>query len=362
MIEYENLSRTNQEFKSAFMRSFERDLEKGWFVLGDNVKMFEEQFAKYLGIRYCVGVASGLDALSLSLKALDLPQGSEVIVPSNTYIATILAIMNCGHVPILAEPDLHSYNIDPAEMVRAITPRTRAVMVVHLYGRSCDMKPILEITRAHNLKVIEDCAQSHGARYQGKQTGTFGDLGCFSFYPTKNLGALGDAGAITTDSEELAEKIRMLRNYGSRVKYHNEVVGVNSRLDEIQAGFLLVKLPYLEKINAKKRQLANLYFSELSERYVMPMTDEDHEDVYHVFNIRHEQRDRVREYLLANGVKTDVHYPIPPHRQKALQGIHGGSFPISEEIHKTTISLPISYGHSKDEIERVAEILNSFRD
>ncbi len=360
MIEYENLRLLNEPFFEEYKKTFSDTLERGWFILGNNVSAFEKDFASYCGSGYCAGLASGLDALILALRCFEFPEGSEVIVPSNTYIATILAVYHNGLIPVLVEPDINTYNIDPLRIEESITSKTRAILVVHLYGKSCDMDPIMDVAGKYALKVIEDCAQSHGAKYKGKKTGTFGDFGAFSFYPTKNLGALGDAGAVTTDNEALYEKIKALRNYGSRVKYHNEYIGTNSRLDEVQAGFLSIKLHRLDEINAYKRRLAEMYHSGLKSDFIKPVVDSDYFDVYHIYNIRHPERDRLREYLLQNGVKTEIHYPVPPHQQKALEGKFRRSYPISEEIHRTTLSLPVSYCHKEDEIERVIETLNGF--
>lgn len=361
MIEYENLGKVNRPFFEEYKKDFAETLEKGWYILGSKVQKFEEEFGSYIGTKYCTGVASGLDALLLSLKALNPEKGSEIITPSNTYIATILSIVQAGLKPVLVEPEIRSYNVDPARIEEKITSRTKALMIVHLYGRPCDMDPIMEICRKHNLVLIEDCAQSHGARYKGKLTGTFGEFGAFSFYPTKNLGALGDAGAVATISEEYNTAIRRLRNYGSDIKYYNEIAGYNSRLDEVQAGFLSIKLKKLDKINAHKRMLADIYLKELKSDFIKPLKDDDHFDVYHVFNIRHEKRDKLKEYLLKNEIKTDIHYPVPPHKQKAMKGIiTENSFPISEEIHKTTLSLPISYFHKEDDIQKVISVLNKF--
>ena len=265
MIEYENLGKVNQPFFEEYKKDFADTLEKGWYILGDRVKKFENEFASYIGAKHCIGVASGLDALLLSLKALNPKVDSEIITPSNTYIATILSIVQAGLKPILVEPDIRSYNIDPSRIEEKITNKTKALMIVHLYGRSCDMDPIMELCRKYNLSLIEDCAQSHGAKYKGRISGTFGEFGAFSFYPTKNLGALGDAGAVITNSDEFNSIIRRLRNYGSDIKYYNEIAGYNSRLDEIQAGFLSIKLKKLDEINAHKRKLANIYFHELKQ-------------------------------------------------------------------------------------------------
>ncbi len=361
MIEYENLRKVNLPFFEEYLQSFKDTLESGWFILGSNVKKFEKDFTDYVNCKYCVGVASGLDALILSLKAFDFESGSEVIVPSNTYIATILSILHCGLKPILVEPDIRTYNIDPSKIEEKISPNTKAVMVVHLYGKSCEMDPIINICRKYNLKLIEDCAQSHGAKYKNKTTGSFGDFGAFSFYPTKNLGALGDAGAITTDNENLAKIIKRLRNYGSDIKYYNEIAGYNSRLDEVQAGFLSVKLKKLNEINDHKRKLAKIYFENLRNDFIKPDVHQDFFDVYHIFNIRHPKRDMLKEFLLKNGIKTDIHYPVPPHKQKAMNEIIKEKyFPISEEIHSTTLSLPISYSHSEEDIYRVIDTMNRF--
>ncbi|MDD2793538.1 MAG: DegT/DnrJ/EryC1/StrS family aminotransferase [Sediminibacterium sp.] len=361
MIPYENLAKVNEPFHQEFENRFSRFLEKGWYILGEEVQRFEQQFADYIGVQYGIGVANGLDALVLSLTALDLPEHSEVIVPSNTYIASILAILRCGHIPVLVEPDIRTYNIDPAGIEAVITPATGAILVVHLYGKCCDMDPILNLASKHGLAVVEDCAQSHGARYKGRMAGTFGILSAFSFYPSKNLGALGDAGAVLTNNDPLKTELQMLRNYGSQKKYYNERIGYNSRLDELQAIFLQVKLAGLEQINRHKRKLAGLYLSQLKSDFILPVAEEGYEDVYHIFNIRHPERDRLRSYLLQNGIGTEIHYPVPPHRQNALKDLlQGAEFPISDQIHATTLSLPVSCCHSEADIERVIAVLNAF--
>lgn len=361
MIEYENLGESNKKFFSEYLAAFQYTLNSGWYILGNNVKNFEIDFAAYHYSKHCIGVNSGLDALILGLRAFDFPPGSEIIVPSNTYIATILAIVHCGHKPVLVEPDIRTYNIDPARIEEKITTNTRGIMIVHLYGKPCEMDKIMEIKKKHNLVVIEDCAQSHGAKFNDVLTGTFGELAAFSFYPTKNLGALGDGGAVLTNDPKLAQTMRRLRNYGSDVKYYNEIVGYNSRLQEFQAGFLSVKLKHLDEITAHKRKLAAIYDSELSGKFIKPVTDYKHFDVYHIYNIRHPERDRLKKYLLENEIKTEIHYPEPPHKQKAMEGIISGeSFPISEELHRTTLSLPISFGHTEKDIYRIVEVLNKF--
>ena len=361
MIEYDNLNKSNQPFFEEYKKAFKGVFEKGWFILGENVRLFEKEFADYLGAKHCIGVSNGLEALTIGLRVFEFSQGSEVIVPSNTYIASILAILHSDLKPVLVEPDIKTYNIDPLKIEEKITDKTKAILVVHLYGKPCNMAPIIDIAEKHNLKIIEDCAQSHGAEYYGQKTGTFGDIGAFSFYPTKNLGCLGDGGAITCNNDEIAEKIRCLRNYGSKIKYYNDCIGYNSRLDEIQAAFLRIKLRKLDEINSHKRKLAKIYLENLKDEFIKPIVSENISDVYHIFNIRHPERDRLKDYLLKNGVQTEIHYPIPPHKQKALQGILDDyHFPISEEIHNTTLSLPISYFHTEHEISKVIEVLNDF--
>lgn len=360
-IDYENLQKLNAPFFEAYSRKFDEVLKSGWYILGNSVTGFENEFAEYNKASYCVGVASGLDAITLSLKAFDFEEDAEVIVPSNTYVATILSVLQNNLKPVLVEPDINTYNIDPAKIEAAITSKTKAIVIVHLYGKSCDMDPILDLCKKHNLKLVEDCAQSHGALYKGKNTGTFGEFGAFSFYPTKNLGALGDAGAVVCDDEELMKKVKRLRNYGSDVKYYNEVIGYNSRLDEMQAAFLSVKLENLDQINIHKRKLADNYLNQLNSDFILPQVHQDFFDVYHIFSVRHEKRDELKEYLLDNGIKTEIHYPVSPNKQKALQGkLDCYDFPISEEIHRTTLSLPISFCHTEQEINRVIEVMNKF--
>jgi dTDP-4-amino-4,6-dideoxygalactose transaminase len=360
-IEYENLRKSNEPFFEDYRASFESVLQSGWFILGNQVKEFEKEFASYCGTSYGVGVANGLDGLTLALRALDFPVGSEVIVPSNTYIATILSILNCHLKPVLVEPELRTYNIDPRLIRNAISSKTVAILVVHLYGKVCAMDEILEIAKENGLKLIEDCAQAHGAAYKGRRAGSFGDAGVFSFYPTKNLGCLGDGGAVVTNSPEVHNRIRILRNYGSEAKYHNKMLGVNSRLDELQAAFLRIKLRALDRINEHKRRLANIYHNLLSDDFVKPQPNSDAYDVFHIYNIRHPKRDEVRRFLVDHGIGTEIHYPIAPHQQPCLiNNFRGSNYPISEVIHETTLSLPISYAHTENEIQYVAHVLNSF--
>jgi dTDP-4-amino-4,6-dideoxygalactose transaminase len=361
IIEYENLGKLNEPFIEEYQQSFSDALKRGRFILGQNVSDFESNFAAYCDTKYCIGVASGLDALILSIKVFDFPMGTEIVVPANTYIATILAIVLAGYRPVPVEPELDSYNIDPEKIEMVITDHTMAIIVVHLYGKPCKMDKILKIARDHNLKVIEDCAQAHGSTIDGKKVGSFGDFGAFSFYPTKNLGALGDGGAITTNNEMLADKIVYLRNYGSKIRNRNEYIGINSRLDEIQAGFLQIKLKSLDAINQYKRKLARIYLDNLKEDFILPIEQENYIDVYHIFAVRHPEREAVRNYLLKHQVYTDVHYPVPPHLQKAMQGILPKSdYTITEEIHKTIFSLPISTIHTVDEIIKVVDLMNAF--
>ena len=362
MIEYEDLRKVNERFLAGYEKAIAGVLSSGWYILGSAGEKFERAFADYCGVQHCIGVASGLDALIISLKLFRIKPGAEVIVPSNTYIATILSIVHCGLVPVLVEPDIKTYNIDPEKIEDAITSKTAVIMPVHLYGKMCPMDEIIEIADRHGLKVIEDCAQAHGSEYKNRKAGTFGHCNAFSFYPTKNLGALGDAGAIVTNDSDLARQARMFRNYGSNRKYYNEVIGYNSRLDEIQAAFLSVKLKELDDINRHKRKLAGIYLKNIRDPFIKPEVKKDSFDIYHIFNIRHAGRDRLKQYLLDHGIKTEIHYPVPPHKQKALRNIFGGqSYPISEEIHSTTLSLPISYGHKQEDIYHVIETLNGFR-
>ena len=360
VIEYESLARSNATFMADLEAAATRVIRSGWYVLGQEVCAFEAEFAAYVGAKHCIGVANGLDALILSIEALDLPRGSDILVASNTYIATILAIVRAGHKPLLVEPELATFNMDPVRLPQAMTDNTRAVCVTHLFGKTCRMDAIGAFAREQGLKVVEDCAQSHGARLGTQMTGTFGDAGCFSFYPTKNLGAIGDAGAIVTNDDALADRLRHKRNYGSKQKYVNRYVGVNSRLDELQAALLRVKLRHLDAMTAHKRSLAEVYFANLPEWVAKPVRRADEYDVFHIYGIRHPRRDDLRQHLLDHGVKTEIHYPIPPHRQEAMQGILAGSYPVAEELHATELSLPISAGHTVEDIVRVANSMAKF--
>jgi dTDP-4-amino-4,6-dideoxygalactose transaminase len=367
-IEYENLHFLNKPFFDEYKKSFNEVLERGWFILGKNVEVFEQQFAAYLGCGKFLGVASGLDALELPLIAFGFPENSEIIVPSNTYIATINAIINTGHVPVFVEPDIKTYNIDPGRIEEKISPKTKAIMIVHLYGMPCEMDPIAALCKKYDLKLIEDCAQSHGAKYKGVMTGTFGEANAFSFYPTKNLGALGDAGGISIYDDELYNRMKALRNYGSFVKYKNEFIGYNSRLDEVQAGFLSAKLKRLDEINTHKNKLASIYFSNLKSDFILPYRDSDFYNVFHIFPVRHKRRDELKKYLLEREIKTEVHYPIAPCDQKSIKDYFAAKslilkeedFNLSREIHATELSLPCSSIHTEEDILHVTEVMNQF--
>jgi dTDP-4-amino-4,6-dideoxygalactose transaminase len=360
-VEYENLKMANAPFHNAYLDAANRVINSGWYVLGNEVAAFEKAFAAYNKSAYCVGLASGLDALYLGLKCFDFEPNSEVIVPSNTYIATIIAIVNAGFKPILVEPQIGTYNIDETKIEAAITSATVAIMPVHLYGKACNMEVIAKLAYQYKLKIIEDCAQAHGAMHKGITVGNVGDIGAFSFYPTKNLGCLGDGGGITCNDAQLAHKMKMLRNYGSTQKYYNEVAGINSRLDELQAAFLNIKLEHLNQINEHKRSLAQVYFTLLKSDFILPVVDTEYYDVYHIFNIRHSRRDELKQYLLKSGIKTEIHYPLSPVHQQAMQHVlNDFKTPIADEIHATTLSLPISYAHTINDIEQVCNALNKF--
>lgn len=345
---------------------FRRFWDQQWYILGASVTEFEESYARWNGTQHCVGVANGLDALHLALRALHIGPGDEVIVPSNTYIATWLAVTQTGAIPVPVEPDLRSYNLDPARIDAAITPATKAIMPVHLYGQSCDMTAIMDIAAKHGLFVVEDNAQAHGAIHAGKRTGSFGHLNATSFYPTKNLGALGDAGAITTDDPQLAEQIRLLRNYGSSRKYYNELPGYNSRLDELQAALLLLKLPFLQQWTEQRRSLAAMYVAQLAdtENIVLPEHTSRESHVWHLFVIRTKQRDALAEYLGAQGIGCMIHYPLPPHLQQAYQtlGYRRGDFPLAEQIAETCLSLPLFPGMSEQQLGQVVAAVRRFFD
>ncbi len=352
-----------RELDKEIRDAFERVYKRSWYIEGKEDEAFEKAFAEYCGTKYCIGVGNGLDALMLALKALGIGEGDEVIVPSNTYIATALAVTYVGARPVFVEPKLETFIIDPERIEAAITGRTKAIMPVHLYGQACDMDPIMEIARKHNLKVVEDCAQAHGATYKGRKVGTFGDAAGFSFYPGKNLGALGDAGATITNDEELSKKIRALGNYGSDYKYHHIYKGNNSRLDELQAAFLSAKLPILEKMNSERRMIANRYLNEIkNEKIILPTVEKDMVPVWHIFGVRCAEREKLEKHLNENGIGTNKHYPIPMHLQECYKdlGYKEGDLPIAEEISKTELSLPMYYGMTDDEVSHVIDKINEF--
>lgn len=349
----------NQELRDAFDRVFLRS----WYIEGEEDRRFEQAFAEYCGTEYCVGVGNGLDALMLSLKALEIGLGDEVIVPSNTYIATALAVTYVGAKPVFVEPDISTFNINPARIEEAVTDRTKAIIPVHLYGQACEMDTILEIAGKYRLYVVEDCAQAHGATYKGRKIGTFGDIAGFSFYPGKNLGALGDAGAVVTNNRVLAEKVRALGNYGSDFKYHHIYKGNNSRLDELQAAFLAVKLPHLDRMNAERRRIANRYLAEIrNPKIVLPTVRDDCVPVWHIFGIRCQERDALERFLNDRDIGTNKHYPIPMHLQECYRelGFQRGDFPIAEEISATELSLPMYYGMTEEQIDYVINAVNEF--
>lgn len=351
------------ELDSQLRAAFERVYERSWYIEGLEDKAFEEAFAAYCHTEYCVGVGNGLDALMLALKALNIGAGDEVLVPSNTYIATALAVTYVGATPVFVEPDIRTYNIDPALIEAKITARTKAIMPVHLYGQPCDMDPILAIARKHGLFVIEDCAQAHGATYKGKVIGSFGDAAGFSFYPGKNLGALGDAGATVTHDKTLADKIRALGNYGSDYKYHHIYQGNNSRLDELQAAFLSAKLPMMDKINENRRAAAKRYLEGITNPHILlPYVPEYAAPVWHLFAIRCQRRDELAAYLEEKGIGTNKHYPIPMHLQQCYADLQipQGALPIAEEISATELSLPMYYGMTDEEINYVIDAINAF--
>lgn len=337
-------------------------LRSGWYILGKEVESFEREFAAHNGSKYCVGVASGLDALYLGVRALGISQGDEVLVQGNTYIASVMGISMSGATPIFVEPDEY-HNLDASKIEEKITERTKAIMVVHLYGQASNMDKIMAIAKSYNLKVIEDCAQAHDAEYKGKKVGTFGDVGCFSFYPTKNLGAFGDAGAVLTDNKEIAERIKCLRNYGSKVKYQFEEVGINSRLDEIQAGLLRVRLHHLNELTDERVRIAEYYSENISNsKIIKPQVRVGATSVWHQYVIMCTQREKLMEYLLQNEITTMIHYPVPPHLSEAYKylNVKEGTLPLTESYAKSVLSLPIYNGMKDEELEWVVDTINRF--
>lgn len=352
------------ELDKDIREAFDRVYTRSWYIGGQEDSDFEKAFAVFCGTDYCIGTGNGLDALMLALKALGIHEGDEVIVPSNTYIATALAVTYVGATPVFVEPDIRTFDIDPARIEEAMSDKTKAIMPVHLYGQPCDMEPILALAEKYRLYVVEDCAQAHGATYKGKTIGSFGHAAGFSFYPGKNLGALGDAGAVVTNDKELADKVRALGNYGSDYKYHHIYKGNNSRLDEIQAAFLAAKLPHLDRMNEGRRKIAQRYLEEIENpEIVLPYVNPDTVPVWHIFAVRCKHRDELEKFLNENDIGTNKHYPIPMHLQECYKdlGYKKGDFPIAEEISETELSLPMYYGMTDDEVQYVIDTVNRFR-
>ncbi len=356
------LDRGFYKYQEEFENKALEVLRRGWYILGNEVKNFEEEFASYIGARHCVGLASGLDALWIAFRVLGIGDGDEVIVQANTYIASVMGITINGATPIFVEPDEY-YNIDASKIEEKITAQTKAILVVHLYGQASNMKPIMGVAKKYDLKVVEDCAQSHGAKFEGKTTGTFGDIGCFSFYPSKNLGAFGDGGAIVTDDPKIDEAVRVFRNYGSEKRYYNRVVGTNSRLDEIQAGLLRVRLSHMQELENEKRRIAQRYLEEIQNNEIMlPSIRTGATHIWHQFVIRCNKREALMEYLDDKEIGTIIHYPIPPHLSEAYKylGIKEGSFPITENYARTVLSIPLYIGMTDEEQDYTIKVLNEF--
>ena len=351
------------ELRSEFTAAFDRVLTRSWYIGGKEDEAFEKAFADYCNVKYCVGTGNGLDALMLILKALGVGPGDEVIVPSNTYIATALAVSYVGAKPVFVEPELFSFTIDTKKLDAAVTDRTKAIMPVHLYGQPCDMEPVMDFAHRHNLFVVEDCAQAHGATYKGKRVGSFGDAAGFSFYPGKNLGALGDAGAVVTNREDIRDKVRALGNYGSDYKYHHIYKGHNSRLDELQAAFLAAKLPHLDRMNEDRRRIAAMYLDGIhNEKVILPSVRKESVPVWHVFALRCEERDALEEHLNRRGIGTNKHYPIPMHLQECYRDLNipKGALPIAEKISETELSIPMYYGMTEEQVRYVIDAVNGF--
>ena len=350
------------KYKNEYDQAAIKALESGWYILGDKVQKFEEHFSSFIGTKHCVGVNSGLDALILAFRALDIGAGDEVIVPANTYIASVLGITENGAKPVFVDPDEY-YNLDADRIEEKINQNTKAILVVHLYGQAANMKRIKNIADKYDLYLIEDCAQSHGAKYKDKITGSWGDIGCFSFYPTKNIGAFGDGGAIVTDNDKIYEKVKMLRNYGSKKKYHNEILGLNSRLDEIQAALLSVKLSHYTELREERKQIATKYLEGINNNKItLPEIREGSEHVWHLFVILVQEREEFKKYLIDNGIHTQIHYPIPPHLSEAYEYLEykEGDLPITEKYAKNIISIPLFEGMKEKVVEYVIDIINKY--
>ena len=356
------LDRGFLQHKSEFENKAIEVLNSGWYILGNEVKSFETEFSDYVGTKHCVGLASGLDALWIAFRILGIGAGDEVIVQGNTYIASVMGITMNGATPVFVEPDEY-FNIDASKIEERITKKTKAILVVHLYGQASNMEPIMRLCKKYNLKSVEDCAQAHGAKFNGQQIGTFGDIGCFSFYPSKNLGAFGDAGAITTNNDQIAEDVRVFRNYGSERRYYNKVVGANSRLDEIQAGFLRIRLKYLDDLAKEKRLICERYLNELhNDKITLPQIREGATHIWHQFVIKSDYRDELIAYLDEKGIGTIIHYPIPPHLSEAYRylGLREGALPITEKYAKTVLSIPLYNGMTEEELDYVIDTINAF--
>lgn len=361
MIKFLDLHKINERYRGELDARIKDVLDSGWYLQGRQNELFCQHFAEFCGTKYALGVANGLDALNLIIKGYGFGPGDEIIVPANTYIATVLAISENGCTPVLVEPDINTYGINPELIEEKITPRTKAIMVVHLYGQAVPMQKIWELAQKHNLKVIEDAAQAHGAQYQGRRAGNLGDAAGFSFYPGKNLGAMGDAGAVTTNDEALYNKIKAIANYGSDRKYHHIYKGTNSRLDELQAGILDVKLKHLETDNARRREIARYYRENIKNPLItLPQAYDEKAHVWHVFVVRTKERERFQQYLNDNGIQTVIHYPTAPHKQDAYKEYADLSLPVTEQIHREVISLPISPVMTQEEIEKIVRIVNEF--
>jgi len=356
------LDRGFELYQKEFEEKALEVLRSGWYILGNEVSSFENEFAEYTGADYCVGLASGLDALWIAFRILGIGQGDEVIVQGNTYIASVMGITMNGATPVFVEPNEY-FNIDVNKIEEKITEKTKAILVVHLYGQASNMDPIVALCKKYNLRLVEDCAQSHGAKFDGKMTGTFGDIGCFSFYPSKNLGAFGDAGAIVTNDAKIAEEVKVFRNYGSEKRYYNRVVGTNSRLDEMQAGFLRVRLRHMEELGQERIKVATYYLEHIhNEKIVLPKIQEGSTHVWHQFVIRTENRDEFIEYLKEHEIGSIIHYPIPPHLAEAYQslGFKKGDLPITEKCADTVLSLPMYSGMREEEYQYVVEVINRY--
>ncbi len=361
MIKFLDLHKINERFREEIDARIKDVLDSGWYLLGKQDKEFEKNFAQYCGVKHCIGCANGLDALNLVIKAYGFGAGDEIIVPANTYIASILAISENGCTPVLVEPDINTYNINPDLIEEKITNKTKAIMVVHLYGQAVQMDKIWALAKEYDLKIIEDSAQAHGALYQDKRVGSLGDASGFSFYPGKNLGCMGDGGCVTTNDDELAKKIRAIANYGSDYKYHHIYKGVNSRLDEIQAGILDVKLPYLDKDNERRREIAKYYRENIKNpKIILPKAYDEKAHVWHVFVVRTYDRNALQKHLEDNGIQTNIHYPTAPHKQECYGEYANLSLPVTEKIHNEVMSLPISPVMTDEEIKKVVEVVNEF--